>query len=974
MFKNLLAIAVMSALSTTAMAHETGAKVFSNNARYKITGANLVTNGDFSDLQLGGWTATDASIDKLTTFTVSEGTGAKGANEIKVNAGQTGLTNGIYQVIDIDKGGTYIVSLKVKNTTGAGFTDFDLTGGNTNYINAYYNTDGTLAQKDGQNYTFGTDGVSGGYTFSYGTEGFTEVNFPVVAPAEGKIVIDLRGLAADLKICDVTCQYAEKIYNTRIPTKRIAYINSVLNSQDFSDRDSYQDVVDAIQEVQDLIDADAEDGFDSAMENLDLMWDAFVEETFENVLNTINTGAAGNASANWENWTGKYNKLNQDYKDSATSGWTWNTDRWCHKTASANSPMSLQWMRGASGNWDNIATNTTTLDKGIYYFGVQGAGGMMSLDKNRWARSLAKECAETELFFNGDTTAVFVLPTDDANASIDGNVIYKFEVAEDNTKLTFGIRCNIGQGLEETNGFDVNFRLPVLYKTKIVGQLTEAQKTYISNVGIQNDAFKSAIESAETLKASAEKPWGKDALQAEIDEAKKRYAKFSAISQDEMLEAMDNETYSYTATAGADYEEAKAAAEDPSTFTGKEYTYTTNAVANVVMNAGVRFINNYGVKNFNNLNAPLTEMPVAIEEAKATKENPLYADGNKTAYQTAIDAAQKAYDDIAAKTTDATREADVAALADAKTALAEATETFIKSAEKTPLATFDFEAGYEKVGSEDEGFTFVVKSVEGNMKMEFAEGQLSDKSNETYDYDNCFQIVKSKSPAVNDGNILLIGNSANLLDLGEVASPTEDDVLRVDMTMYNPVWGNSVGTPEVLFLDADKATIGGFRRGVWNAMDYNSFAMESGKFFETDKPTQLKDCFEIFGGSRVDYQFILDFKALTMQATVTQYTGGTEGCTQSAKNSGEVVAFPDATTLAKYISISGAAPKMASGRRSSVDDIKIYKYASKSPVTGIKDVQNSAIKAAQAVKKIVNGQLVIVKDGKTYTISGAQVK
>ena len=68
------------------------------------------------------------------------------------------------------------------------------------------------------------------------------------APANGQIVIDLRGLSEGLEICDVTCHAATQIYDTRIPDKRIAYIKSVLDSYEFSE-DSKADLVEAIAEV-----------------------------------------------------------------------------------------------------------------------------------------------------------------------------------------------------------------------------------------------------------------------------------------------------------------------------------------------------------------------------------------------------------------------------------------------------------------------------------------------------------------------------------------------------------------------------------------------------------------------------------------------------------------------------------------------------------------------------------------------------
>lgn len=974
MKKQLLSIALLSAVVSGAMAHEIGDKVYSNSAKWKITGKNLVTNGDFSDLSLAGWTAIDETVDKLTTFAVLAGQGAEGKNEIKVNDGQTALKNGIYQTIAIEQGGTYIVSMKVMNTKAAGFTDFDLTGANINYINAYYNTDGALATAGGTNNTvlsYGADGVCGGYTFSFTTDKFTEVNFPVTAPADGQIVIDLRGLSEGLEICDVTCQAAEQVYDTRIPENRIAYIESILNSYDFTDRDSYGDLAESIAIIKEMINNGEEEGYDTEMENLEGMWEPFVTECFANVLNTINTGGTGNYSANWDNWTGKFNKMSSDASaQNAVSGWSWSTDRWCHKTASANSPLQIQWMRGSSGDWDNIATNTTTLDKGTYYFGVQGAGGMMTLNKNRWVRSEAKECAETYLFFNNDTTDMFLLPTSNDMASTFGNVIYKFEVAEDNTPVKFGIRCNIGQNQVAGDGFDVNFFHPVLYKVLVAGELTPEQDTYLSNVQTQIDALKGRITVAEGYVAADQKqrPWGKENLQKGIDEAKKRLAVWEAMSQEDRLATLDNFSAKYEVTQAPYYVDGA--------YVLKDTTYsddTEKALQNVIMNAGVRYINNEFISKFESYNAPLLDVVALIDNANETLNNPLYADGDKTTFQSKISESKAAYDAIVAATTDATREDDVTRLNEIVTVLEAASEAFKKSAEISPIATFDFEGGYEKIDNEGE-VSYVVKSVEDNLNMVFADGQLSDKANDVYDYDLSYQIVKSKSDAINDGNILVIGNTVNLLELTDVVAPTPDDVLRIDFTMYNPAWGNSVGTPEVLLLDAEKNTIGGFRRGTWNAVDYCSFGDLAGKLFETDKPSQLKDCFAVTGGSRVDYKLIFDFKALTMQASVIQYKGDANTCEVSAETSGETVPFGEVRNLPKYFSISGAAPKMISARRSSIDNIKIYRYASKATTSGITDVETETAEASKAVKKIENGKIVIVKGGKKYTVAGAQIK
>ncbi len=978
MKKQLLSIAMLAAISTGAMAHEIGDKVYSNSARFKITGKNLVTNGDFSDLQLGGWTATDLSIDKLTTFRVNEGGGEGGSNTICVNDGNNTLTNGIYQVVDIEQGGTYIVSMKVMNLTAAGFTDFDLTGGNINYINAYYNTDGALAIADGTdntNLNYGTDGVCGGYTFSFNSEGFTTVNFPVVAPANGKIVIDLRALADGVEICDVTCQAAEQIYDNRIPKKRIEYIEKVLNSYDFTERATYPDLAETIDEIKQLIEDDADSGYEQSMENLENSWNEFTAECFSNVLNTINGGNAGDGSANWDNWTFSLEKLSESNKTNAT-GWSWSTNRWRHKTAEVNSPLGIQWMRTSSGTWDNIATNTTTLDKGTYFFGVQGAGGMMTRNKKRYARSQAYECAETYLFFNNDTTDMFLLPTANENAATDGNVIYKFEVAEDNTPLTFGIRCNIGQGRVAADGFDVCFWHPVLYKVLEDGVITPEQKSYLDNVQGQINALKGRIEVAEGYVADSqtELPWGKNDLKAGIAEAKKRVEAWETMTQEERLETMLNFSASYNALQAPYYIEGVYVVKDSL----HQKDNDEKALPNLIMDAGVRYINNHFINVFTTRNAPITDMTAAISSALSTKESSFYSLGDKETLQKAIDVAQKVVDEIMLATSDATMDADSETLENAIKTLADAVEAFKESAKLTPIISFDFENGYEKVAGTGENATsYVIKSNEGNAQMVFEEGNFQDEGAEVYTYSTLFQIAKSKSTAVNDGNILILGQNKNLLELTEDAIPTEEDVIRIDFTMYYSAWGNSVGNPEFKILDAENNMIAGFCRGIWNAMEYTTFGIESTQFYQTFHTSvgsgkdELKDCFALKGGARVDYQFKLDYKAKKMSADVIQYYGGTNVCKVEAITSGEQQDFGEIQTLPKYLSF--ASNMNNSGRRCSIDNLKIYKYKS-TATSGISDVISSENAVAKAVKKIENGQIIIVKDGKKYNVAGAQVK
>ena len=949
MKKQLLSIALLSAVVSGAMAHEIGDKVYSNSAKWKITGKNLVTNGDFSDNQLTGWTAIDESINKLTTFSVLEGQGAKGANEIKVNEGQTALTNGIYQTIAIQQGGTYIVSMKVMNTKAAGFTDFDLTGANTNYINAYYNTDGALATADGKNLSYGADGVCGGYTFSFTTDEFTEVNFPVQAPANGQIVIDLRGLSEGLEICDVTCQAAEKIYDTRIPEKRIAYIKSVLDSYEFSE-DSKADLVEAIAEVETLISDGADDGYDYAMENLDLMWEGFVTANFSNVLNSINTGASGDKSANWDNWTGKFNSMSKNASaQNAVSGWSWSTDRWCHKTKAANSPLQIQWMRTASGTWDNIATNTTTLDKGTYFFGFQGAGGMMTLNKNRWTRSQAKECAETYVFFNNDTTDMFLLPTSNEMASTYGNVIYKFEVAEDNTPVKFGIRCNIGQGQVAKDGFDVNFYHPVLYKVLVKGELTPEEKTYLDNVQTQIDALKGRIKVAEDYVAETQKelPWGKEDLKAGIEEAKKRLAVWEAMSKDDRLATKDAYSAEYEATQAPYYVDGA--------YVLKDTTYTDNtkkALQNIIMNAGVRYLNNNFITPFVNKNAPLTDLAVAVENANAVYSEPINNSGDKETFKAVIDAAQALYNTqlVAPYSQEV-----VDALVAKKKELSLASDAFIASVKKDVIVDIDFSTPAREIPATVEGelSKYAIDGTKGTMNILGTFSAEMQKEWTQFAYGQGFNDLYT--------DVLFVGKGAAEVDLGYEVKDNDAIIASFD------IWYGYLDKAEFgfYFKDVDNNDIASFCRKVGSAATANLLGLDEsaaaisqagGKNNGNVQGNICKD------NNKTHFEVTLNYASKNMFVTTVNKDG--------KKVIHPTVAMPEGVGKATKLYFNST---YGNGERCCWLDNIVISVIGDVP-SGIADVTTATQNAAKAVKKIENGQIVIVKNGKKYTVAGAQIK
>lgn len=974
MIKNLLSLALLSSMAIGANAYGVDDMIYTRAAKYKVTAANLVTNGELKGA-LDGWTATDATAAGLSdVFTVLEDGG------VSVNAGMNAFTNGMYQVIDISEGGTYVVTMKVKGEE-PGYTDLDQVAAGHNYIFAYFNTDGTLSTVENDDkgkatiLVFGKDGAATENCYSFTNEDYTEMAFPIEAPSDGKIVIDLRGLTAGIEIKDIECHKVQTTFDERIAERRLAWIKAVLGDFKWSSAyPGYDELQENIKALEEAIKGNDDSNKATMLENLETFFsDEFLPNNLSNVLNTI--GDLDDTSANWMNWTTLYHKC---INEATTQPWVFNCDRWAHETA-GKGPLNVQWQRTyAYNNWDPQARLTTTLDKGTYRLGVTGSGGMMTMNKDRWVRSGAYDNVKVEMILENaeDPTKNDTIFSGELSPSFDKSFIGSFTLDEQK-EVTILLHCYQVECPSTTPGMATSLSDPILYKVLVKGELTPEEKSYIANVETQITTLEDRIKVAEDLVAATqtEKPWGKANLQKGIDEAKKRLAVWKALGQDALLDLYLEDKVTYEATAATFYVDGE--------YVVKDSTYSQNTLANVIMNAGVRYINNEFINVFNNVNKPLTDMPAAIETAKATLNSAVYSMGDKDAYSKAIDEVKKVYDDIFASTTDATMEADIAKLAKAMQDLNDAGDAFKKSAEMTPVVSFDFENGYQKVTAKNEDeedvVSYVIKSKENNAQMVFADGEFIDEAADAYTYAVGYQVAKSKSDVVNDGNILVLGHFTNLLELPSEVAPAEDDIFRIDFTLHIPAFGNAPGNPTILVLDEQKDTIGGFSKGTWTSLEYSTFGIEAAQFLPTfhtavgSGKDELKDCFELKGGSRVDYQLIFDFKKQTMTANVIQYYGGVGVCAVDAITEGTPVEFADSKNLPKYISISGAEKTKNPNRRSSMDNLKIYKY--NPTTTGITDVVAASVaKASKVIKAIENGKLVIKTDKGTFNAVGVQIK
>lgn len=946
MIKNLLSLALLSSMAIGANAYGVDDMIYTRAAKYKVTAANLVTNGELKGASLDGWTATDATAASLSdVFTVLEDGG------VSVNAGMNALDNGMYQVINISEGGTYVVTMKVRGAE-PGFTDVDLFAAGNNYIFAYFNTDGTLSSAGGKDNTvlsYGEDGAATENCYSFTNEDFTEFAFPVEAASNGKIVIDLRALTAGIEIKDIECHKVQSAFDERKAEARLAWIKSVLGDFKWSSEYSgYDDLLANIKALEEALKGNDDEQKAIMLENLETFFDEeFKPSNLSNVFKTINhpAGAGGNFSADWMLWTNKYNKCDSE---ATNQPWVFNCNRWAHKTAAANTPLQIQWMRDYAYNtWDPQARLTTTLEKGTYRLGITGSGGMMTKNKNRWVRSGAYDNIKIEMILENaeDPTKNDTIVAGTLSPSLDQSFVGSFTLDEQK-EVTILMHCYQVECPSDKPGVDVNLIDPILYKILVKGEMTPEQKSYIETVQTQIAALEERIKVAEDLVASTqtEKPWGKDNLQKGIDEVKKRLDSWKKLDEKALLELYYEDPVTYEAKDAPYYVENE--------YITKDSTYSEKVLANIIMNAGVRYINREFIDVFNAVNTPLTDMPAAIETAEQTLATAMYTSGDKATFSAII---KKAKDLYAAQMAAQYTPEGSQALVDAKAELAKGIDDFIASVKMENLVDIDFSNAYTETPPVEDGEdpTYSIEGTKGKIDIlgTFSKDMQTDYTQ--YAFGQGFNDLYK--------DVLFFGKGDATVGFDYAAK--NNDVIMVSFDIY---YGYLDKASMAFYLLNEKGdTISGYKRTNGIASEYNPLGIDESKFSciggKDNGNPEGNICVE---KNRTHFEIYLNYTDKNIFVATT-YNG--------TKNVNGAVPMSDGDNALKKIIFSST---YTNGFRCSwLDNVKVsvINDVPAAGTTGINEVAAVA-KASKAIKAIENGKLVIKTDKGTFNAVGVQIK
>ena len=370
------------------------------------------------------------------------------------------------------------------------------------------------------------------------------------------------------------------------------------------------------------------------------------------------------------------------------------------------------------------------------------------------------------------------------------------------------------------------------------------------------------------------------------------------------------------------------------------------------MNAGVRYLNNNFITPFVNKNAPLTDLAVAVENANAVYSEPINNSGDKETFKAVIDAAQALYNTqlVAPYSQEV-----VDALVAKKKELSLASDAFIASVKKDVIVDIDFSTPAREIPATVEGelSKYAIDGTKGTMNILGTFSAEMQKEWTQFAYGQGFNDMYT--------DVLFVGKGAAEVDLGYEVKNNDAIIASFD------IWYGYLDKAEFgfYFKDVDNNDIASFCRKVGSAATANLLGLDEsaaaisqagGKNNGNVQGNICKD------NNKTHFEVTLNYASKNMFVTTVNKDG--------KKVIHPTVAMPEGVGKATKLYFNST---YGNGERCCWLDNIVISVIGDVP-SGIADVTTATQNAAKAVKKIENGQIVIVKNGKKYTVAGAQIK
>lgn len=485
--------AIMGAM--TSFAYNEGDYVYTHDAKFKVVGENILTNGNFS-ANYDGWKDYADGALSPDYWSIETGAAQDGKGNViqSANASADLTGNYMYQAVPFESGNSYVITFKMKGVEPG---TSSITQKTSNYVDVFANADGTTSKTaDRFQQVATTDAISAEWTsYSYS---FTDT---VTGGSTGYIVVSFGQLAQGTQISDISINKVEQVYDSRIADKEIAYAKSLLAIDDFKNgRDVFNGVLEGIEGA---FGSSAMDDPSTAEDALKSFVDA--ENTFLDA-NSYDVSSMINSKQLWRT---KMQKANGTYGDWYVEG----SGRWFHDPAS--DPYIRDYFPGAFSLNAGTAKIVKKMPAGKYFFSCESKG-------HRMAGSSKATSGVADYTWTVEGCKVFV-GKDSVAFNLDQRNFDRHFVM---SNVADGDTLNAGfwhPALTPSLGGQIYVQNPVL---RIVGDNSNGEmKTYVENyvalnaVATQANALKVMLDSAVVVSAKAEYPWGK----AELNDTTTKY-------------------------------------------------------------------------------------------------------------------------------------------------------------------------------------------------------------------------------------------------------------------------------------------------------------------------------------------------------------------------------------------------------------------------------------------------------------------
>lgn len=938
MKKRLLLAFAALATAMTGFAHEKESLVYTNNARYQITGDNLCTNGTFAT-GFDGWTAITAEGTDITSlFSVSD--------ELSVTSLKNAATEGMYyKFTPAQSGSSYIVSFKIRQQTldypyctNAEYTlkdEGNVYGAAANMANKEGLNDINLVGTEaGKEYKTNSQFVSCGYGFTL-TPDWQTVNFAIVGDGISRdYYLMFAGMNTTVEIADVQIQEAVQVADLRQRDAALNYVNTFINAFEGLEIDALTELTAGLNAI---TETSTQGELDALTADVNDVVGGFIED---NGVEDYIASCATNT--NWMGWhkdtRGITTQMGDWRFDKSSPDGRWRDWNGFNCNDALNSPA---YGYGNGGRGTQEMYMTKTLKKGTYVFAFDGAQYSCYNGNGHYVWMFGLETGAMDMTLTNVATEEVVaqsiitpLPAariiDGMNNNFKTNTLY-YNVPEDG-EYTFTIKFtdNLPEGMTTVRGGSFVVQTPRIY-CKLDGY-SAAETAYYDNVMAQINAGRGKITEATEKLANTDLYWGKTALQEAIDTYSPVIAEYEAMDQAAIIA-----TYTYEYVAGPTNEGALL-----------EHEVYANATQQLID----------AVRTFDNQNAELAKVATAIKNAETIFNERIYSKATGKAELTAAISAAKATD--AALKADAYSEDNVAAIAEAVKTLNDAVATFkttIPAEAITTIVDIDFDT--PAVENPELAGSYIINGAKGAMEIATGFVTVSPETDSKGIGNMNFEQGIDANGVKEDAGVLRVGNGdASVLF---TADCTKEDVLHVSCDWWyvqlNDSWSG------FYLRNENGENVSGINLRSMNAdADYNPCNVTIGGFVRYNK---IGDRGSLTDDNKTHMDFYLDYGTNKMYAATSSDSG--QQLTEKVDFDGSAIT---AFILHSNTKLSGG--KSYPARRSWFDNLKIEVIKAGEVTDGITNVAgpvaapalNARYNAAgQQVSKSYKG-LVITKAGK----------